>query len=123
MKIANTRLKKIITISTCVIVVAVAVIIAFISPFTKYIVEKYDEKWTGRKITMDWAYVNPFTGYAYLSNLKIHEFRSDSVFFSSKSLSANFSVHKLFSKTYEVTQLTLDHPRGIIIQNETDLNY
>jgi hypothetical protein len=83
---------------------------------------KYDEKWTGRKITMDWAYVNPFTGYVYLSNLKIHESKSDSIFFSSKSLSANFTTRKLLSGTYEVTQLTLDRPRGIIIQNKTDLN-
>jgi Domain of Unknown Function (DUF748) len=122
MKIANTRLKKIIIILICVIVVVVAVVIAFISPITKYIVEKYDEKWTGRKITMDWAYVNPFTGYVYLSNLKMHESKSDSIFFSAKGLSANFAVRKLFSKTYEVSQLTLDHPRGIIIQNKTDLN-
>src|SRR5215213_7575514 len=123
MKIANTKLKKIIIISICAIIFAVAVVIAFISPNTKYIVQKYDEKWTGRKITMDWAYVNPFTGYFYFSNLKIHELKSDSVFFSSKSLSANFSMRKLLFKTYEITQLTLDHPRGIIIQNKNNLNF
>ncbi len=123
MKIDNTRLKKIIIISSCVILLAVAVVIAFISPITKYIVEKYDEKWTGRQVTMDWAYVNPFTGYVYFSNLKIHESKSDSIFFSSKSLSANFSMRKLLFKTYEITQLTLDHPRGIIIQTKKNLNF
>jgi hypothetical protein len=123
MKIANTKLKKIIIISICAILFAVGMVIAFISPITKYVVEKYDKKWTGRKITMDWAYVNPFTGYIYFSNLKIHELKSDSVFFSSKSLSANFSMRKMFFKTYEITQVTLDHPTGIIIQNKTDLNF
>src|SRR5690242_16297061 len=110
MKIVNTRLKKIIIISICIILLAAAIVIVFISPLAKYLVEKNDEKWTGRKITMDWAYVNPFTGYVYISGLKIHEYESDSIFLSSKSLSGNFSMRKMLSGTYEVGQMILDHP-------------
>lgn len=110
-------------ISICVVVLAVGLVIVFISPITKYVVEKYDEKWTGRKITMSWAYVNPFTGYVHFSNLKVHELKSDSIFFYSKSLSVNFSLLKIFSGTYEVSELTLNHPRGIIIQNKKNLNF
>src|SRR5712675_2288227 len=123
MKPVSKKFKRVIIISICAVVLVAAVVIAFISPITKYVVEQYDEKWTGRKITMDWAYVNPFTGYVYFSNLKIHELKSDSVFFSSKSLSANFSMRKMLFKTYEITQLTLDHPRGIIIQDKNNLNF
>ena len=30
---------------------------------------------------------------------------------------------KLLSKTYEISKLTLNHPRGIIIQNEKNFNF
>ena len=93
-------------------------VILFISPIAKYLVEKYDEKFTGRQITMGWAYVNPFTGYIHFENLKIFELKSDSVFLSVKGLSANFAMLKLIRKTYEISEITLTHPRGIIIQNK-----
>ena len=117
------KLKKTILIFISTIIIITVVVILFISPITKYLVEKYDEKYTGRQITMDWAYVNPFTGYIHFSNLKIFELKSDSIFFSANGVSANFSVLKIFSKTYEISEFTLDHPRGIVIQNKNDFNF
>jgi hypothetical protein len=101
----------------------VGIIIALISPITKYLVEKYDVKYTGRQITMDWAYVNPFTGYFHFENLKIYELNSDSVFISSKGASINLAMRKLLNKTYEISELKLSHPRGILIQNHKVLNF
>jgi hypothetical protein len=72
---------------------------------------------------MDWAYVNPFSGYINFSNFKIHELNSDSIFFSANDLSLNISILKLFSKTYEISKLTLNQPRGIIIQDNNNFNY
>lgn len=117
------KLRKALLILIGVILITFVVIILFISPITKYLIEKNDEKYTGRKITMDWAYVNPFTGFVHLKNIKINEFESDSIFFFSKGLSINFSLYKLFSKTYEISELTLDEPRGYIIQNKNDFNF
>jgi hypothetical protein len=116
------KLKKILFILSITILIFIVVIIAFISPITKYMVEKYDEKYTGRQITMDWAYVNPFTGYLHFKNLKIYELKSDSVFFSADGISVNFAVRKMLSKTYEITGLTIDHPRGTIIQDKKEMN-
>lgn len=123
MKITSVKFKRVFIVSICAIVLAIALGVLFISPITKLVVEEYDEKWVGRKITMDWAYVNLFTGYVYFSNLKVYETKSDSVFFSSKSLGVNFSLSKILFKTYEITELTLDQPRGIIIQNHKNLNF
>ena len=117
------KLRKIILIIIGVLLITSVVIILFISPITKYLIEKNDEKYTGRKITMDWAYVNPFTGFVYLKNIKINELKSDSIFFSSNGFSINFSLYKLFSKTYEISELTLEKPRGYIIQNKNDFNF
>ncbi len=117
------KLKKALLIFIGVIVIIVVAVILFISPITKYLIEKYGEKYTGRQITLDRAYVNPFTGYVHLSNLKIYELKSDSVFFSAKGISVNIAILKLFTKTYEISSITLDQPQGIIIQNKKDLNF
>ncbi|MFN6946941.1 MAG: DUF748 domain-containing protein, partial [Cytophagaceae bacterium] len=98
-------------------------IVLIISPITKYLIEKYDIKFTGREIVCDWAYVNPFTGYIYLSDLKIYELNNDSIFFSANGCSANFEMHKIFSKTYEISELHLNKPKGVIIQDSTGLNF
>lgn len=115
--------KKIVIVSFIILFLVVGLTIVFISPLTKYLVQKYDEKYTGREITMDWAYVNPFTGYFHFSNLKIHELKSDSLFFSSDNLKLNISLLKLISSTIEISELTLDHPIGTVIQNKNDFNY
>jgi len=122
-KFVITRFKKplIIIISSIIILIVVAIL--FVSPITKYMIEKYDVKYTGRQIKMDWVYVNPFTGYVHFSNFKIYEFKSDSIFISIKSLSLNFSMLKLFSKTVKVTELTFDQPRVIIIQTKNNFNF
>src|SRR6185503_9359374 len=99
------RPKRIILISVGCIIILVVVAILFISPLTKYAIEKYDEKYSGRQITMDWVYVNPFTGYIYFSGLKIYEQKSDSVFFSTNSLGVNIAILKLFSKEYELSEV------------------
>lgn len=130
MKIADTRLKKTVLIVTGSIIITVVIVILLSSPIAKYLGKKYGEKYTGRQITMDWVYVNPFTGYVHISNLKIYESKDpssikvdDSVFFSAKGVSATFAMLKMLSKTIEITRITLDQPKGIIIQNNKDLNF
>jgi uncharacterized protein involved in outer membrane biogenesis len=119
------KFKKTLIFSLSAVMIIVIVVILFISPITKYLVEKYDEKYMGRKITMDWAYVNPFTGYIYFSDLKIYESKTDSVFFYAKSVNANFAMRKLLLKTYEITELEINQPKGSIIENgdNRDLNF
>src|ERR1051326_2634086 len=116
------RWRKILITFGIVILLFIGLVIALISPITKYLVEKYDKKYLGREIKMDWAYVNPFTGYIYFSNVKIYEMNSDSLFLSAKGLGATISVRKLFSKNYEITSLTLDEPRAQIVQNKNYYN-
>src|SRR5882724_11785461 len=123
MKLANTKLKKAILITIGAIFLIVVLVILFISPITKYLVEKYDEKYTGRQITMDWAYVNPFTGYVHFSNVKIFELHSDSVMLSVSGLTGIFSMRKLLSGYYEIRELTLHHPWGNIVQDKKEFNF
>ncbi|MDF2438927.1 MAG: hypothetical protein K0Q95_3303 [Bacteroidota bacterium] len=108
------RLRKALLITLLVIIIFIGVIIAFISPITKYLVEKYDTKYLGREVTMNWAYVNPFTGYLHFDDLKIMEQKNDTTFLSMSGLSVNFAMMKMLSKTYEISALTISDPRGLI---------
>lgn len=123
MKFLNTRLKKILFWLITIVIAIVVVVIVFISPIAKYVIEKYDVKFSGREVTMDWIYLNPFTGYAHINDLKIYELQSDSVFFAADGVSVNFEMHKLFSKTYEINDLTVDRPVAHIIQSKNLLNF
>jgi len=123
MKLANTKLKKRLLIAGIILILVPTIIIVFISPITKYLVEKYSVKYTGRKIKMDWAYVNPFTGYVHFNNFKVYEAVGDSIFFSSEGISVDFALRKILSKTYEITRLVLDKPKGTIILSNRVLNF
>jgi len=121
---------KIIFVIFASLLIIFATVIIFISPLTKFLVEKYDKEYTGREITMDWAYVNPFSGYIYFDNVKIYEVvndtlgtSGDSIFISADGISADIAIFKLFSKTYEISEISLEHPRGIVIQNKDKFNF
>ena len=107
-----------------IVLIIPTLVILFISPLTKYVVEKYSIKYTGRQIKMEWAYVNPFTGYAHFSKLKIYEAASDSIFFTAEDISADFVLYKILSKTYEITSIVVDKPKGVLILNKrNDFNF
>jgi hypothetical protein len=119
----NSKLKKIFIIGTCSIIISVMIVFLLASPIATFYAKKYGEKYIGRKIKMGLVYANPFTGYVHISNLIIYESDKDSVFISAKGLSANFALLKLLSKTVEISEVTLNQPKGIIIQNNKDFNF
>lgn len=119
----SSKLKKTLLIVFITIIALVALTIIFISPITKYLVEKYDVKYVGREVKMDWAYVNPFTGYIHFDDVKIYEQKSDSLFIEIDGISARFSMRKLFSKTYEISSLILDKPIIKVIQTKKTFNF
>ncbi|HEY1039255.1 MAG TPA: DUF748 domain-containing protein [Bacteroidia bacterium] len=104
---------------------AILIILLICSPIAKHLIEKYDVKYTGREIKIDWAYINPFTGTIYLSNPKIYELNSDTLALSANSISARINISRLFQKTVDIGTLELDQPNWFIRQkgNKRDLNF
>jgi len=117
------KLKKTLKITLITVLALVVLLIASVSPLTKYVIERFDKQVTGREITMDWAYVNPFTGYLHFSNLTVYEFERDSIFLAVDGLSANISMLGLFSKNYEINELRWDKPRGMVSQKRKVFNF
>lgn len=118
----NKRRKILVSLAIAV-TATVLLLIILLSPIAKALIQKYDTRYTGREITLDWAYVNPFTGYIYLNDLKIFEYKSDSVFFSTRGLSANFSLFGLFSEHYRFKGIKLSEPVGRIHESDSLFNF
>lgn len=122
MKFANTKSKRVCLIIITIAFSAVVIFILILSPLTKYLVERYDVRYTGREIELGWVFVNPFTGFVHFNDVKIYEQKKDTLFLTAKGVSADFELLKLFSRTYEVASLTLDYPRGVITRTNKHVN-
>jgi hypothetical protein len=122
MRFAKTIQRKTAIIAITVLLFFVALLLVT-SPLAKYLIQKYDVQYLGRQVTVDWVYVNPFTGFVHLHGPHVEELNSDTTFFSANSISADFSMLKLFASNYEITELNVDRPVGFIVQKHADLNF
>ncbi len=116
MRRGQVRWRKILFIALGIIAGLFLVLFLVLSPLLKYFIEKYDEKFTGRQITLSWAIVNPLTGYVHLDGIRVYEQDSDTVFFSAGGISTQISVPGLLSGEYRINYLTLSEPDIKIIQ-------
>ncbi len=120
---ARRRAKKILIITGVAIVSLIVILVLVASPLAKYMVEKYDEKFTGRQIEVGWIYLNPLTGYMHISNLKVFEKNNDNIFFSAGGITVNVTLRKLLSKTYEISHFKLESPKARIVQDGDKFNF
>lgn len=115
--------KKILLKSVLVIGIILLLLIIIASPLAKYLIQKYDVKFTGREITVDHVYINPVSGSVSMRGFRVFESNSDSVFMYMRKFSARFSILKLLSGTYEITSLKADHPEITIVKNDSIFNF
>ena len=102
--------------------VLVLLVFIFISPITRYLVERYDQKYTGREIRMKWAFVNPFTGYVHLEGLEISEADSTTTFIKMDALNLDFAMAKMPGGLIEISEMTLIRPWFVLQQTDTTFN-
>lgn len=123
------RLKKIVLVFFCIPLLLIALFVLSASLVAKHLIEKYSEKYTGRMIALEKAYINPFTGYIHFKDLRIYEskktraaYSGDSIFLSSSGLSAHFSIFKMIRGNYEISDVALDKPIGEFILNKNEFS-
>jgi hypothetical protein len=117
------KLRRILIIIFGSLAVLIIITLIFLSSITKYLIEKYSEEYTGRKIRMSNLHINAFNGVVRFDNLEIYEPKSNSVFVECHELYFNLAVFKLLAGKYDITELKIDHPVINIIQHGNHLNY
>lgn len=119
----STKLKSILIKISLVVFAIFLLVLIFLSPIVKYTVEKYDKTYLGREVLMDLPYINPFTGYIHLRNLKVYENESDSLFFYTKSVSVNIEMLQLLKKKFKTTKFALNGPHIQLLRKEGKFNF
>jgi hypothetical protein len=117
------KLRTAILVTAGLFALIFAAAVVLVSPFAKYFVEKNDERYTGRKITVDWAYANLFTGFVQFNGVTIYEAEKDTVFLSAKSVSLNFTLMKLLWNTVEISEIIITEPHGVVVNTKKHFNY
>jgi hypothetical protein len=116
-------LRRIIFILIITLVSLFALAVIFISPIAKWAIEKYSVEYTGRQINMDKLYINLFTGNINTKGFKIYEEKSNKIFYQCDEMRVGVTLHKLFIKEYEITEVTLNTPTVYVIQHGKKFNF
>lgn len=114
---------KITVILSSILLGLVLMIIIFISPISKYLIEKYSEEYTGRKITMEGLRMNIFNGSVTTKGLIVYEAKSSRPFFKADAIDLNIAVYKLWVGKYDITSVELSNPYLQVIQKGDKFNY
>ncbi|MEN9686317.1 MAG: hypothetical protein RLZZ28_2103 [Bacteroidota bacterium] len=114
---------KILLVLLTIVISLFIVTAIFISPITKYLVEKYSVKYTGRQILMDGLTINLLNGNVHITGLKIYEAKKKELFFTCKDAVVNITVYRLWAGNYEITQLKASSPVLYVKQDGQHFNY
>jgi len=117
------KLLRFILILLALFLVVLTIIYIFISPITKYVIEKNCLEWTGRKITIGKIKVNALNGSVYIKDIKIYEANGDSIFFDCHDIYLKVNLKKMLSNVYEVSTIKIDTPEIRITQNGNNFNF
>jgi uncharacterized protein DUF748 len=116
-------LKRVLFFSLTIIVTAFMLLFIFLSPISKWAIEKYSIEYTGRQIKMEGLWVNLFTGSVSASGFKIYEAKSDKIFFQTDKLYAHIILHKIPAGEYELTDIKFTKPAVTFLQKGTRFNF
>lgn len=114
---------KITVILSSILLGLVLMIIIFISPISKFLIEKYSEAYTGRKIGMQELSINIFNGSITAKGFTVFEAKSTKPFFKTDVLDVNIAVYKLWVGKYDITSVELSSPYLQVIQKGDKFNY
>ncbi len=115
-------LKRILLFLLMAIVASFALAFIFISPITKYLIEKYDKEYTNREITIDKLWINLLTGSVRINGITIHELNGADSFFTATEIYLNVEEHKLLAGIYEIEKVSLNQASCVITRNGRKFN-
>lgn len=105
------------------LVAAVVLAAVFISPITKYLIEKYSKPVIGRQVSMEGLFLNFFSGSMSITDLKVYEPNDKDVFFYCHKISSNITVKKMLQGEYEINEMKFVNPEVIVYQDGNNFSY
>ncbi len=106
-----------------IVIGLILLILIFISPIAKYIIEHNSEKWIGRQVMLTQLSINLFNGKVNVGGLKILEKDKKTQFIGVQHLLVDIDEGKLFHSVYRIEHLHIDDPEVRVVQEGMKFNY
>lgn len=106
-----------------VVILIVVCIFLFLGPIAEFLIEKYDERYTGRNIEMSKMRINLFTGGVNIHDITIFEQARKDTFTHVKHIYTNLEWTHFFRGDYDVVEVSLYRPYVSVIQNGSSFNF
>jgi hypothetical protein len=117
------KLLKILGWILAVIVGLIVVVIVFLGPIAKYVIEHNSEAWTGRVIRMDKLKINIFSGQVNAYGLKVLEPDKKTLFVGFRHLMVDVDEWKLMKSVYRVEHLLAEEPSVLVARKGPSFNF
>ncbi|HEX5167744.1 MAG TPA: DUF748 domain-containing protein [Cyclobacteriaceae bacterium] len=113
------------TSSIIIVVIGIFIIslFLFLGPLSEFIIEKYDEDWTGRQIEMDKMRVNLFTGGIHIYGLALFEPSKQDTFAYVGHIYSNLEWTHFLRGEYDILEVALFKPDVHIVQGGFTFNF
>ena len=106
------------------VLVAVTVVIIFISPIAEYFIEKYDTEYIKREVDIENLSINIFNGKIKIKQLKLYEPKSQKLLFRAGDFFTQINPYKAaFSGQYDLSLVKLTDFEINIIQKGSRFNF
>ncbi|MCX6244597.1 MAG: DUF748 domain-containing protein [Bacteroidetes bacterium] len=117
------KLLKILRWILIVVACLVLLVILFLGPIAKYIIEHKSEAWTGRVIRMEKLTINIFNGRVNAYGLKVFEQDKKTLFVGFRHLMVDLDEWKLLKSVYRVEHLLIEDPSVLVIRKGPSFNF
>lgn len=96
--------------------VIIVSIFIFLGELAEFLIEKYDEKWTGRRIEMGKMRINLFTGGVSIYDITLFEQNKQDTFTYVKHIYANLEWTHFIKGEYDIAEVSIKRPFVSVIQ-------
>jgi len=97
--------------------------VVFAGPIAKWVIERYDEDWTGRRIETQKVRINLFTGVVSIDGLTVFELARPDTFLHIGNTYANLELMRFINGDYDVAEIRLTKPIVSVEQNGSVFNF
>lgn len=115
--------KRLLVFLAIAIVAILVLTFVFISPITKYVIEKYDKEFTNREITIGNLWLNIISGTFHISNLTVYEENGKDKFVTIADINIKLFTRKLLLSEFDISEATFKTVNANIIVDGTKFNF
>lgn len=110
-------------ISLVILVSLMLLSVVVVPPLARSYLQRTSREWLGRRLTIESASFNVFTGSLTLNGFRLYEKSDTAVFVEVDKIFVNPAILKMLTSSYQIDELTVTGPRVMISQHGEHFNF